>query len=174
MCAKDQHNGCQSQGNRCHDYRTCPEYSAGAFFVAGANVLGDDGGDAGTQINDRQKDYRIDTVSRGDGRHSLLSKSIHKVLEKDASHRADTGLNGRRKAKLRSLFYETTVPALLSVIFLRATREDPEPENRIVLYGIEDDEDSHGGLRQRGSCCGARGTPSQNGDEENIENHVYR
>ena len=63
-----------------------------------ADILRHHRRDPRTEIDDRQEDYRIDAIGRGDRRHRLFTESVHELLEIDIPRGAHAGLNCRRQS----------------------------------------------------------------------------
>ena len=95
--AEQQDKGGQSEGYDCHDHSAGPENLLCPLRLSRADILRHDRRNPGTEIDDRQEDYGIDPVGRGDRRHRLFTEAVHELLEIDIPHGAHAGLNCRRQ-----------------------------------------------------------------------------
>lgn len=99
MLSQEKHAAGKGQGDGSHDDGPGLKHFFRPAGIAGADVLGHDGGDAGGEVDDGQKNDSVHPVGSGNGGHGLGAEGVHEALQINISNGADAGLYRGRKAE---------------------------------------------------------------------------
>ena len=163
MSAQRQYQHGQRKGYDRHENQSGTKHLSRAFSVTSPDILGHHGGNTGAEVDDRQKNHRINPVCRGDGGHRLFAESVHELLQKNASHGTYTGLDRRRSAEM----YALTNRLRIQRFFAKSKSQE-----RIPMAGIKNHIDGHGCLCHGGGSRGSRRPVSKSCHEKQVQHHI--
>ena len=127
-------------------------------------ILGDDGGNARPEIDNRQEDDAVNTVGRRDGRHRLRAEAVHEVLQQQTAKGADARLYHGGKAHPRALRQHRPV---------ERPPVKAKAQQGIFLHRVSHQEDRHCRLGNRRCGGGSLHAPTKGSDKEDVQPHIH-